>query len=118
MSLIRRFTALLSSLLLFQLSVLGGGSACVSHGGGRHETMGASAVQRAHVQHPRSSTDDCGARNRAGACVSMPSCTTLFSTPTAVVAAIATAPTHAVLPETTSPLSEPAAGPTVPPPRA
>jgi hypothetical protein len=118
MPLIRRIAALVSGLLLLQLTLLGGDGACGSQGQ-RDRSMGAmAAADPSHAHAPPSSGDDCDVRHPPGACVSMPSCASTVVPPPAVVPRIAVASASGVLPEPIVVVSHAVGGPDVPPPRA
>lgn len=117
MPLIRRIAALVSSLLLLQLTLVESDGMCGT-GAGRDEPMGAMAAGHpSHAPSPPSSGDDCLVRHPPGACVSMPSCASAVVSPPAAALPVAFASSSGVPSETNVMPSPAAAGPDVPPPR-
>ena len=123
MPLLRRLTALLSSLLLLQLSLLGADWPCGSHVGSADRAhVGATPAPHAsHSSHDAAPThapsDACEAERTPGECRTMPSCATTLGVPERVVAEAVLLPTSSTLPQPLSIQSQPATGPDVPPPR-
>jgi len=115
---LRRFSALLFGLLFLQLTVLGDGASCHSHGtAGTGAAMGAMPMASAQHDGTPSSHDGCGAERTASSCASMPSCATTLGAPASVVALGQATLVAQALPEPVSIHSQPATGPDVPPPR-
>jgi hypothetical protein len=115
---LRRFSALLFGLLFLQLTLLGNGASCRSHGSAG-TGAGMAAMQMVETPHggTPSSHDACGSERAARSCASMPSCATVLAAPVSVVALVQTLPVVQALPAPVSIHSQPAAGPDVPPPR-
>lgn len=120
MTSLRRFGALLSSLLLMQLTLLSSGWPCPTHGSaGAHD--GAPAAMSAHASHAvtrgQSSHDGCDSERLTGDCKTMPSCATALTLPASLGANVALATSTATLTEPVSIRSELAVAPDAPPPR-
>lgn len=120
MPFLRRLTALVSSLLLLQLSLLGADRPCDSHVGSADRAH-ADATPAPHTSHDESPThapsEACDAERTPGECRTMTSCTTTLTVPTSLVAEAVHLPASATLPQPLSIHSQPATGPDVPPPR-
>ena len=114
---IRRIAALVSSLLLLQLTLVEAGGVCGSRSQ-RNGSMGSMAAdQPSHAPSSSSSGDDCAVRHPPGACLSMPSCASAVVPPPAVAMRIALASAAGALPEPNAMASHATVGPDVPPPR-
>ncbi len=126
MSRLRRTVAVLSSALLLQLTLLGGGAAC--------EMRGAGTVEMAMMSHdmrgmadPSPAPTSCGAMDMSngcavpptsGQCSSMSTCAVTAAPSFAVVARSAAPRMQAPDPDPAAFLSGPASAPELPPPRA
>lgn len=117
MPVLRRFSALLFGLFFLQLTLLGDGASCRSHGSaGTGADM--AAMQMPSAQHDGTpSHGGCDAERTSSTCASMPSCATVLGATTSVVALLQAAPMAQARPQPVSIHSLPAAGPDVPPPR-
>ena len=117
---LRRLAALLSSLLLLQLTLLGADWRCGSPVGSADRAHGTATVA-SHAAHDASSTrapsDACDVERALGACATMTSCATTISVPASIAVAVALVPSSDALAEPESIHSQPTAGPDVPPPR-
>jgi hypothetical protein len=119
MPLLRRLSALLTGLLLAQLTLLDGHWSCASHQSGqRHASMATTVAHlaRAATSAP-SSHDPCGTERLPGDCTSMPTCATALSLPAASATRVARVLAPVAPPDLVALSSRPAAGPDVPPPR-
>ena len=120
MPLLRRFTALLSGLLLVQLTLLDGHGSCASRAR-RQEHAGAAMMQIAHVSGAvavePASNDACDTAHSPAACSSMLSCATALTLPTSESTSTTLCPPTVTLPEPVAIHSQPAAAPDAPPPR-
>jgi hypothetical protein len=116
----RRPAALLSALLLLQLTLLGASWRCGSPGGSAARVHGAAALA-SHASHDasprRAPGDTCDVERALGDCATMTSCATTLTVPVSLIVAVALVPASAALPEPVSIHSQPTAGPDVPPPR-
>ena len=113
---IRRIAALVSSLLLLQLTLVEGGGVCGSRSQ-RDGSMGTMAADHPSHAPSSSSGDDCALRHPPGTCLSMQSCASAVLPPPAVATRIAFASAAGTLPEPNAMASHAAVGPDVPPPR-
>ena len=116
---LRRLTALLSGLLLLQVTLFTGSRSCDVHASPVGRGVVASAGDHeAHDASPvRTPMDRCDLERAAGDCATMPSCVTTLTIPAGMVAVVAHALASDVLPEPVAIHSRPALGPDVPPPR-
>jgi hypothetical protein len=121
MRLLRRLTAAFSSILLLQLTLLGGGTPCAMHGEGAvagpmpaHAMEGMQGTARAVLD----SGDGCRLPSAPGQCAAMTSCAPAAVPSHVVVAQLTTSHGDLDLPEPASIRSGPAAAPELPPPRA
>ena len=120
---LRRLTALLSSLLLLQLTLLGVDRSCDVHASlvDRAHPAASVATHAAHAPHDaspaRTPIDACDVERTAGDCATMPSCVTTLTIPAGIVTVVTHALTSDALPEPISIHSQPTTGPDVPPPR-
>jgi hypothetical protein len=117
---LRRLTALLSGLLLLQLTLLGVERPCGEHATRPDRALGTTATA-AHGTHDttpaRAPGDSCGVEATASECATMPSCATTLTIPAGAVTVVAGALTSAALPQPVAIHSQPTTGPDVPPPR-
>ena len=117
---LRRLTALLSGLLLVQLTLLGADRSCGSHAGSADpaHVVAALASHDSHDTSPaHAPSDACDAELAPGECQTMPSCATTLTVPARLVGEVVLPPARATLPQPDSIHSQPASGPDVPPPR-
>ena len=117
---LRRLTALLSGLLLMQLTLLGIDRSCDVHTSPADHAH-VSAPMAAHGAHDaspvRTPIDECDVERTTGDCATMPSCVTTLGVPVRRVTVVPHAPRTDVRPEPISIHSQPTTGPDVPPPR-
>jgi hypothetical protein len=114
MSIIRRYAALVTCLMLLQLTMLERQVACDTHGG--NESTGLARHARTHSPAPALG-DDCGEPDTTGACASMPACAVTLGVPAHAGTSVTLLSPLASLPEPVSTHSHIVAGPDVPPPR-
>lgn len=130
MSRLHRFAAVLSGILLLQLTLLGSGTLCGMRAGDR--AVGGQMVAMAngamptHAQHdaPAKGCDaaptshDCTSPAAPGTCAGMVSCATVAAPQVQLVAIATPRLTTIALPEPANVVSGPALAPELPPPRA
>lgn len=124
--LIRRIGAALSSILLFQLTLLGSGTLCaMPSGAAAMHDMGGMAgmtqpqVDREQTPPPSDHPDDgCRLPWSPGQCATMTACTIAAMPAASVIVALNTRPVVAELPMPADLGSRPATPPELPPPRA
>ena len=116
---LRRLTALLSGLLLLQLTLPGADWSCGSHA--RPVERARAEMPAGHAAHEASRTqppgDACDAEHAPTDCATMPSCAAALGSPARLVTVVALAPASDAIPEPVPVHSQPATGPDVPPPR-